>query len=75
MEYASSVWDPSTKENMHANQNILQCSDKHRDKNSFFIPYAKTKHISILSSRVAFGHAIGCLDKPGKPIIQPHLKQ
>ena len=26
-------------------------------------------HISILSSQVAFGHGIGCLNKPGKPII------
>jgi transcription initiation factor IIE alpha subunit len=23
-------------------QNLLQCSDKHRDKNTFFIPYART---------------------------------
>ena len=24
------------------NKNLLQCSDKHRDKNTFFIPYAST---------------------------------
>ena len=23
-------------------KNLLQCSDKHRDKNTFFIPYART---------------------------------
>ena len=25
------------------NKNMLQCSDKQRDKNTFFIPYARTK--------------------------------
>ena len=100
MEYAASVWDPSTKENIkkleqvqkraarfitneyshmtrvtpivkslnletledrrtkskviiihkalnhnleiEPKKNLLQCSDKHKDKNTFFIPYART---------------------------------
>ena len=24
------------------NKNLLQCSDRHRDKNTFFVPYART---------------------------------
>ena len=50
-------------------KNLFQCSDRHREKNTFFIPYARTNAYKYFSSRVAFGHGMGCLNKPGKPII------
>ena len=49
------------------NENLLQPSDKYRDKTLSLFHIQGQMLTNTLSSRVAWEHGMGCLIRPGKP--------
>ena len=55
---------------------LIQPSDRHGDKNTFFcIPYARTNTCKFsISSLREFGSGMACMKKPEKTQLYPNLK-